>query len=179
MAERLEITQELCRKVQVMLAGTTTAEVASLLNIGESTVRRIRQANFSLEEYARIRNARKEYKMQNAEPLAEGKKYPGKKKLTEVVEDKEPEQIAMDMEERKPASYQEALDKYAQEFNLDERDKKWMRFEAGQVEKICTLLSRIDDRLAQLLRRLDNGNTCNCKRPDQGKAAAEEERSGH
>lgn len=167
MAERLEITQELCRKVQVMLAGTTTAEVAHLLGIGESTVRRIRQANFSLEEYARIRNARKECKMQNAEPLAE------------AVEDKEPEQIAMDMEEQKPKNYQEALAQYAESFGLDERDKKLMRFEAGQVEKICTLLSRIDDRLAQLQRRLDDGHTLNIKGPDQGKAAAEEERSGH
>ena len=155
MAERLEITQELCRKVQVMLAGTTTTEVAHLLGIGESTVRRIRQAKFNLDEYARIRNARKEYKVQSAEPLAEGKRYPGKKKLAEVVEDKEPEQIAMEMEEQKPKNYQEAMDMVKAEAGLDERDKKLMRFEAGQVEKICTLLNRIDDRLAQLLRRMD------------------------
>ena len=72
MAERLVITQDLCRKVQVMLKGTTVKETARLLGIGESTVGRIKQAGFDVEQYRKIIDARKE-----KEQPAEEEQIPG------------------------------------------------------------------------------------------------------
>ena len=95
----------------------------------------------------------------------------GQKKRLEVEQEEEqPAQITMDLDEKKqPTSYQEALEQYAENFGLDERDKKLMRFEAAQVEKICTRLDKIYDLLGQALRRLDDGHTRSIiKGPDQG-----------
>lgn len=71
MAERLIITQDLCRKVQVMLKGTTIKETAKLLGVGESTIGRIKQAGFDVEQYRKITDARKE-KEQPAEEQIPG-----------------------------------------------------------------------------------------------------------
>ena len=67
MAERTVITQELCRKAQIMLAGAEVPEVAELLGIGASTLRRIRRCNFSAEEYRKNLEMRREPKEQPEE----------------------------------------------------------------------------------------------------------------
>ena len=91
-------------------------------------------------------------------------------------------QIEMDLTEKKPKSYQEALEKYCMEAGLDDRDKKLMRFEAAMVDKILKAmdedvnksfiatktdfildvmqrqnekLDKIIDLLGQVLRRMD------------------------
>lgn len=69
MAERLIITQDLCRKVQVMLKGTTIKETAKLLGVGESTIGRIKQAGFDVEQYRKITDARKEKEQPAEEQL--------------------------------------------------------------------------------------------------------------
>ena len=59
MAERMEVTQELCRKVQIMLGGAKAAEVADLLGISKSTVSRIKAAEFDAVKYAVNLNIRR------------------------------------------------------------------------------------------------------------------------
>ena len=82
MAERLKITQDLCRKVQVMLAGTTISETAKLLGIGESTVGRIKQAGFDVEKYRKITDARKD-----KEKAEEEQQIPGQIELNLYTQD--------------------------------------------------------------------------------------------
>jgi len=139
MAERLIITQDLCRKVQVMLKGTTIKETAKLLGVGESTIGRIKQAGFDVEQYRKITDARKE-----------------KKLTTEEQQDQQvPGQLEMDLEEKQPSTFEEAMAQKSAFFGLEERDKRYMRFEAAQVEKILEKLDKINDNLCQLLRRTD------------------------
>ena len=126
MAERTVITQELCRKAQIMLAGADVKEVADLLGIGATTLRRIRRCNFSAEEYRKNLEARKE-----------PKEKPEEKQAEEQV----PGQISMELpqKEEKP-EMSEAV--------------KMMRFQAAQVDKLYMMLNAINDNLCQMLRMM-------------------------
>lgn len=126
MAERTVITQELCRKAQIMLAGADVQEVADLLGIGASTLRRIRRCNFSAEEYRKNLDARKE-----------PKEKPEEKQAEEQV----PGQISMELpqKEEKP-DMSEAV--------------KMMRFLAGQFDKLYMMMNTINDNICQMLRMM-------------------------
>ena len=126
MAERTVITQELCRKAQIMLAGADVKEVADLLGIGATTLRRIRRCNFSAEEYRKNLEARKE-----------PKEKPEEKQADEQV----PGQISMELpqKEEKP-EMSEAV--------------KMMRFQAAQVDKLYMMLNTINDNICQMLRMM-------------------------
>ena len=131
--EKTKITQELCRKVQLMLPGAQAKEVAGLLGISETTVSRIKTAGFSLEQYEKNNAARKE----------EAKK-PERKDLIPVNEEEECEgQICMDL---KPAEEQK------QEMS---DQAKMMRFLAGQVDKLIMKMDTMNNNICQILRKMD------------------------
>ena len=138
--KKLDVNQELCRKVQIMLAGAKMGEVAELLGISKTTVSRIKAAGFDPEQYAR-----KTQKRVEEENKAEA--------------DPEPEQVAGQIcMELQPAEEQ----KPAEEPDAEDLQTKMMRFLGGKfggVEKaegsIVEKLDKIIDYLAQILRKLD------------------------
>ena len=124
--KRTIITQELCRKAQIMLAGAKVPEVAKLLGIGESTLKRIRQYGFDAEAYKKALEDRREPEKKEEKP----------------AEEQVPGQISMDMlaKEEKP--------------ELSEQTKM-MRFQAAQVDKLYMMLNRINDNICQLIRMME------------------------
>ena len=146
MAERLIITQDLCRKVQVMLKGTTIKETAKLLGVGESTIGRIKQAGFDVEQYRKITDARKEKEQPAEEQLQTLKMYMEKKTGgLELKEMQVPGQLEMDLLCGKDGEKEKTQPGYG----------NFMRLFAGQSEKILEKLDKINDNLCQLLRRTD------------------------
>lgn len=156
--KKLDVNQELCRKVQIMLAGAKMGEVAELLGISKTTVSRIKAAGFDPEQYAK--NTQKRVEEEN-----------------KAEADPEPEQVAGQIcMELQPAEEQ----KPAEEPDAEDLQTKMMRFLAGKMDKIETRLHSIDakestinmsillksdeiesrldkliDYLAQILRKLD------------------------
>lgn len=125
--KRTIITQELCRKAQIMLAGAKVPEVAKLLGIGESTLKRIRQYGFDAEAYKKALEDRREPEKKEEKP----------------AEEQVPGQISMLLPEKeeKPAEMSEQT--------------KMMRFQAAQVDKLYMMLNRINDNICQLIRMME------------------------
>lgn len=156
--ERTVITQQLCDHVKALLAGgLTISQAAKFANVGEATVGRIKAAGFDAEQYRKNMRAQKQREQEEKKKRSAVNEIFSQSILIAREEDNQvPGQMEMDLaEKKKPANYEEAMKEALFENEWDERDKKFMRFEAGQVEKICGLLTRIDDKLAQLLRRTD------------------------
>ena len=142
--KKLDVNQELCRKVQIMLAGAKMGEVAELLGISKTTVSRIKAAGFDPEQYAR--NTQKRVEEEN-----------------KAATDPEPEQMEGQME----MDLQQAEEqKPAEEPDAEDLQTKMMRFLAGKTEelkdntKMCAadigvMLAKIEDYLAQILRKMD------------------------
>ena len=125
--KRTIITQELCRKAQIMLAGAKVPEVAKLLGIGESTLKRIRQYGFDAEAYKKALEDRREPEKKEEKP----------------AEEQVPGQISMLLPEKeeKPAEMSDQT--------------KMMRFQAAQVDKLYMMLNRINDNICQLIRMME------------------------
>ena len=136
MKERIIIDDRLCRKVQLMLcSGANAAEVAELAGISETTVSRIKKAGFSAQQYEENTKKRK----------IEEKKKPGITiSAADVIaavkseEEQVPGQMEMDLQPKAPEMSDQT---------------KMMRFQAGQVEKICEKLDKIIDQLGMIMRR--------------------------
>lgn len=137
--KKLDVNQELCRKVQIMLAGAKMGEVAELLGISKTTVSRIKAAGFDPEQYAR--NTQKRVEEEN-----------------KAEADPEPEQVAGQISmELQPAEEQKP--------EMSEQTKL-MRFQVSQTDKIIgqmmvnvdallMKLDRLNDTLSMILRKLD------------------------
>ena len=126
--KKLDVNQELCRKVQIMLAGAKMGEVARLLGIGKTTVSRIKAAGFDPETYRK--NTEKRVAEEN-------------RAATEAEPEQVQGQISMD-------------DLQAEEPAKEMSDQvKLMRFQAAQVEKITSKLDKVIDYMAQILRKMD------------------------
>ena len=136
MKERIIIDDRLCRKVQLMLcSGANAAEVAELAGISETTVSRIKKAGFSAQQYEENTKKRK----------IEEKKKPGITiSAADVIaavkseEEQVPGKMEMDLQPKAPEMSDQT---------------KMMRFQAGQVEKICEKLDKIIDQLGMIMRR--------------------------
>lgn len=154
MAERMEVTQELCRKVQIMLGGAKAAEVADLLGISKSTVSRIKAAEFDAVKYAVnlnirrldevMRKTRKDEKKEEPEPAEEKAELPG--------------QLVMELPMIQPKKSEAVILAEA----IRENRVKLAAFQAEKItdimEVLClinTKLTNIDDKLGQILRRGD------------------------
>lgn len=137
--KKLDVNQELCRKVQIMLAGAKMGEVAKLLGISKTTVSRIKTAGFNPEQYAR--NTQKRVEEEN-----------------KAEADPEPEQVAGQIcMELQPAEEQKP--------EMSDQTKL-MRFQESQADKIIgqmmvnvdallMKLDRLNDTLSMILRKLD------------------------
>ena len=137
--KKLDVNQELCRKVEIMLKGAKSGEVAELLGISKATVSRIKAAGFDPETYKK--NTEKRVAEENraaAEPEAE--------QLTGQME--------MDLqvaEELPPVVMTE-----------EDLQTKMMRFLGGKFDNVgkaeATIAEKLDkviDYLGQILRKMD------------------------
>ena len=162
--KKVAITQDLCRMVELMLkGGAQQKEVGERLGISKTTVSRIKSAGYDAEQYRKNTTERVEKENQAEEtvsiPLTPGKvirvdQKPGEITVTEMEEEQVPGQICMDLqpaEEQKPEMSDQT---------------KLMRLLAGKTEelkdntKMCAadigvMLSKIEDYLAQILRKMD------------------------
>lgn len=137
--KKLDVNQELCRKVQIMLAGAKMGEVAELLGISKTTVSRIKAAGFDPEQYAR--NTQKRVEEEN-----------------KAEADPEPEQVAGQIcMELQPA--EELPPVIMTEEDLQTKMMRFLGGKFGGVEKaeglIVEKLDKIIDYMAQILRKLD------------------------
>ena len=154
--EKTKITQELCRKVQIMLAGAKAKEVAGLLGISETTVSRIKAAGFSAEQYEKNTAARK----------AEEKKPEVVLKPFQMDPPPAEEQCAgqISMDELQPAEDQKPEMSDTVKLmrflagKFDELDKKREADELAiniQIKGVMQRIDRVTDYLAQILRKMD------------------------
>lgn len=160
--KKVAITQDLCRMVELMLkGGAQQKEVGQRLGISKATVSRIKTAGYDAEQYRKNTTERveKENQAEVSIPLVPGKVLRVDQNangitVTEMEEEQVPGQICMDLqpaEEQKPEMSDQT---------------KLMRFLAGKTEelkdntKMCAadigvMLAKIEDYLAQILRKLD------------------------
>ena len=141
--KKVEITQELCRKAQMMLAGGKAREVARLLGVSETTVSRIKAAGFDPVKYA-----------ENTDRRRIIEKNTKADKAIEEIREQVAGQICMDLqsaEEQKPEMSEQV---------------KMMRFLAGKFNEVDTTvqvtqaeillhIGKIEDYMAQILRKMD------------------------
>ena len=147
--KKLDVNQELCRKVEIMLKGAKSGEVAALLGISKATVSRIKAAGFDPEQYAR--NTQKRVEEENraaAEPEAE--------LLMDGngIHQRVTGQMEMDLqpaEELPPVVMTE-----------EDLQTKMMRFLGGKFDNVgkaeATIAEKLDkviDYMAQILRKMD------------------------
>lgn len=128
--KRTQVTEELCRAVQLMMAGNPDQkEVARLLGTSATTVSRIKAAGFDYQTFLKNTEARKTEKQTvsmeriNAEI----------EKVRQAEAQEMPGQIRMEIPE-KPLE--------AEKPEMSEQ-VKMMRFIAGQVEKIIEKLDEV------------------------------------
>ena len=145
MAERLKITQDLCRKVQVMLAGTTISETAKLLGIGESTVGRIKQAGFDVEKYRKITDARKD-----KEKAEEEQQIPGQIELNLYPQDPDERfdenvKAVLEAMQKNGKTFQQGM----KEINDMKADLADAMTEVKETKKRCNAILEIMDNAAR------------------------------
>lgn len=137
--KKLDVNQELCRKVQIMLAGAKMGEVAELLGISKTTVSRIKAAGFDPEQYAR--NTQKRVEEEN-----------------KAEADPEPEQLTGQME----MDLQTAEELPPVVMTEEDLQTKMMRFLGGKFDNVgkaeATIAEKLDkviDYMGQILRKMD------------------------
>lgn len=141
--KKVEITQELCRKAQMMLAGGKAREVARLLGVSETTVSRIKAAGFDPVKYA-----------ENTDRRRIIEKNTKADKAIEEIREQVAGQICMDLQTKEEPKSEMS------------EQVKMMRFQAGQADKIIgqmmvnidallMKLDRMNDNLCQILRKMD------------------------
>ena len=132
--KKVEITQDMCRQVQLMIkGGATNKEAASFLGVSPATVSRIRSANYDLFKYLQNTDERR---------IKENDKKADKRIAEALANYQVPGQMAMVLPEEKE-----------QQAPADEN--KMMRFLAGKIGEITTKLDKLNDNLCQILRRMD------------------------
>ena len=153
MGKRLVIDQKLCDKVMKMRnSGMDTKSIAEILEISRTTISRIEEVYYDANRYKEAceqRQAEEKIKKQGQGPNPHVKIWDDNKTGGVDYSDVVQGQMKMEL----PEGGNEPPVQLMPIQIVDEN--KMMRFQAGQVEKICALLIRIDDRLAQLLRRTD------------------------
>ena len=153
--KRIEVTQEMCRQVQLLIkGGATNKEAGRFVGVSASTVSRIRTANYDAVKYQQHTEARRaaESGMRLVpdvftKEVAENMPVPTYKDdgsgKAELTLDQVPGQIKMLF----PGEGKEP------QVLVDEN--KMMRFLAAKIGEVTTKLDKINDTISQILRRLD------------------------
>ena len=167
--KKLDVNQELCRKVQIMLAGAKAKEVAGLLGISETTISRIKAAGFSAEQYEKNTAARKAEEKKPGLLLIPADMDPPTKAEEQCAGQISMEELQKEEWENKPIN--EWTDKDMKDFcsrawEEKKKENKLMRFLAGKFDSmesteamwastVSVKLDMVIDYLAQILRKMD------------------------
>ena len=132
--KRTQVTEELCRKVQLMMAGNTDQkEVARLLGTSAATVSRIQAAGFDYGTFLKNTEQRR-IEQQNARADAAIERINAEINKVRAAEAQTvPGQIRMEIPEK-------PLD--AEKPEMSEQ-VKMMRFIAGQVDRVVKALGEV------------------------------------
>lgn len=167
--KKVEITQDLCRMVELMLkGGAQQKEVGERLGISKATVSRIKTAGYDAEQYRKNTTERveKENQAEVSIPLVPGKVLRVDQNangitVTEMEEEQAPGQICMDLQ---PAEEQKQEPLPVP--TAEDLQTKMMRFLGGKFNVVDTTvqvtqaeillhIGKIEDYLAQILRKMD------------------------
>lgn len=122
-ARRIRVTEEDCRKAELMArGGATLKEISELVGKDQTTLSRMKKAGYSLEKYNEITAARK------------------KRFAKEPAEEPQPEiegQIEMELTTEKTEMSEQT---------------KMMRFQAAQIDKLIMKLDQIYNMTSMILR---------------------------
>ena len=133
--KRVEITNVLCRQVQLLIkGGATNKEAGSLVGVSAATVSRIRTANYDPFKYQQNTEARRKLEVE----VADAMDYISQEEQKD--EDQVPGQMKMDL----PEEEKETTDQ-----------TKMMRFLAAKIGEVTTKLDKLNDNLCKILRRMD------------------------
>ena len=144
---KVQITEQICRQVQLMRkGGANQTQVAELLRINSSTVSRLEAAGFDLQTYTENRKIRRERERKRNQPAVT---------LTISAEE------LRATEEQVPGQMEMDLTRVEKPEMSDQT--KMMRFQAHQADEImkkmdectvqiCAKLDRLNDTLSMILR---------------------------
>ena len=142
--ERVNIDQALCNHARILIAGGATTEMAAdMLEIGQSTLQKIRRAGFDAEKYQQMKQQEKE-RMARAAQVETSRDKDWKRWKT-------PEEIAKAAEEQVPGQMQMELP----EKETEEQGKQY-RFLAAMVDKMCREQAAMVDDLCLKIDKLND-----------------------
>ena len=162
--KKVAITQDLCRMVELMLkGGAKQKEVGARLGISKATVSRIKTAGYDAEQYRK--NTTERVEKENQAEEEEKIRFPLTVEKVEATEDGI-SVVARQAEEQVPGQICMNLQPAEEQKQEMSDQTKLMRFIAGQVDKrernaqiytgeIITHMAKIEDYLAQILRKMD------------------------
>ena len=162
--KKVAITQDLCRMVELMLkGGAKQKEVGERLGISKATVSRIKTAGYDAEQYRK--NTTERVEKENQAEEEEKIRFPLTVEKVEATEDGI-SVVARQEEEQVPGQICMNLQPAEEQKQEMSDQTKLMRFIAGQVDKrernaqiytgeIITHMAKIEDYLAQILRKMD------------------------
>ena len=131
--ERPNIDQALCNHARILIAGGATTEMAAdMLDIGQSTLQKIRRAGFDAEKYTALKQQEKERMARAAQ--VETSKEPAREKTQ--AEEQCPGQMRMELEA------------------VPEEPVKQYRFQAAMVDRIVVEMDKINNTLSMILRAM-------------------------
>lgn len=133
--KRTNVTEELCRAVQLMMAGNPDQkEVARLLGTSATTVSRIKAAGFDYQTFLKNTEARKIEQQAVKTGEAMKKLDAAIEQVRAAEEQTVPGQIRMEIPEKMPVE--------AEKPEMSDQ-VKMMRFIAGQVDRIVKALGEV------------------------------------
>ena len=162
--KKVTITQDICRMVELMLkGGAKQKEVGERLGISKATVSRIKTAGYDAEQYRK--NTTERVEKENQAEEEEKIRFPLTVEKVEATEDGI-SVVARQEEEQVPGQICMNLQPAEEQKQEMSDQTKLMRFIAGQVDKrernaqiytgeIITHMAKIEDYLAQILRKMD------------------------
>ena len=162
--KKVTITQDICRMVELMLkGGAKQKEVGERLGISKATVSRIKTAGYDAEQYRK--NTTERVEKENQAEEEEKIRFPLTVEKVEATEDGI-SVVARQAEEQVPGQICMNLQPAEEQKQEMSDQTKLMRFIAGQVDKrernaqiytgeIITHMAKIEDYLAQILRKMD------------------------
>ena len=160
--KRVEITNVLCRQVQLLIkGGATNKEAGYLVGVSAATVSRIRTANYDPFKYQQNTEARRKLEEKEEAKVADAMDYLSPEEQKD--EDQVPGQLSMDLQPTYPQVKETDLNKLMRFLagKMDPLGKQMDRHEGyilDMAQGICGLgmkLDKINDNLCQILRRMD------------------------
>ena len=143
--ERVNIDQALCNHARILIAGGATTEMAAdMLEIGQSTLQKIRRAGFDAEKYTALKQQEKE-RMARAAQVETSRE---KEREKTPAEEQCPGQLQMELPEKET---EEHMKQYR---FLAAMVDKMCREQAAMVDDLCLKIDKLNDTLSIIYRAI-------------------------